>query len=222
MTKAKIKSAVEEVMRQLSDLDEGKDVALSFVSSRAICEFCETIGLKKSWAGRTIDEIAPLDKLMNVNVTPEEDANAILSLIMEMIEDNMFKSRGDEKFDKTIVNDYIKKSTKGFMGEPTFGHIWEFQYALAVELEHGRTQGTNVTNNHPLLTGLIVMAHLTEDKLYYARLMCMELEGELTNLIMDDKPNKDIAEAAKHLEHAKLYLGKRRSEKLKKDFPLPI
>ena len=39
----------------------------------------------------------------------------------------------------------------------------EFRKGLEVELEHGVTfTDANVTNNHPLLTGLIVMAHFKE------------------------------------------------------------
>ncbi|MBU2498591.1 MAG: hypothetical protein KKE57_06815, partial [Proteobacteria bacterium] len=36
----------------------------------------------------------------------------------------------------------------------------EFRHGLEVELEHGiQFKDANVTNNHPLLTGLIVLAH---------------------------------------------------------------
>jgi hypothetical protein len=49
-----------------------------------------------------------------------------------------------------------------------------------VELEHGtRFQDANVTNNHPLLTGKIVLAHLKETMDYYQRLEVAELEGDL-------------------------------------------
>ncbi len=37
----------------------------------------------------------------------------------------------------------------------------------------------NVTNNHPLLTGKIVLAHLKETMDYYRRLDVAELEGDL-------------------------------------------
>jgi len=38
-----------------------------------------------------------------------------------------------------------------------------FRQGLEVELEHGtRYQSANVTNNHPILTGKIVLAHLKE------------------------------------------------------------
>ncbi len=37
----------------------------------------------------------------------------------------------------------------------------------------------NVTNNHPLLTGKIVLAHLKETLDYYSRLEVAELEGDM-------------------------------------------
>ncbi|HMK64408.1 MAG TPA: DUF5661 family protein, partial [Thermodesulfobacteriota bacterium] len=47
----------------------------------------------------------------------------------------------------------------------------EFRAGLEVELEHGtRYKEANVTNNHPLLTGKIVVAHLKESLDYYQRL----------------------------------------------------
>ncbi|MEP7265781.1 MAG: DUF5661 family protein [Bacteroidota bacterium] len=55
----------------------------------------------------------------------------------------------------------------------------EFAYALKVELEHGRLKAVNVTNNHPFLTAMIALAHMTESLTYYKRLQIMEAEGEI-------------------------------------------
>lgn len=56
----------------------------------------------------------------------------------------------------------------------------EFRRGLEVELEHGlRFKDANVTNNHPLITGRIVLAHLKEMMDYYERLEVAELEGDL-------------------------------------------
>lgn len=56
----------------------------------------------------------------------------------------------------------------------------EFRVGLEVELEHGtRFPDANVTNNHPLLTGKIVLAHLKESMDYYQRLEVAELQGDL-------------------------------------------
>jgi hypothetical protein len=55
-----------------------------------------------------------------------------------------------------------------------------FQQGLAVELEHGLAfPDANVTNNHPVLTAKIVLAHLKEALDYYERLDVAELEGDM-------------------------------------------
>jgi hypothetical protein len=60
----------------------------------------------------------------------------------------------------------------------------EFCSGLEVELEHGMTfNDANVTNNHPILTGLIVLAHLKESLDYYRLLEVSELEGDLVKAI---------------------------------------
>lgn len=61
-----------------------------------------------------------------------------------------------------------------------------FIEGLRVELEHGtRFADANVTNNHPLLTGKIVLAHLKETMDYYKRILVAELEGDLLKAIQD-------------------------------------
>ena len=60
----------------------------------------------------------------------------------------------------------------------------EFCAGLEVELEHGmHFKDANVTNNHPLLTGLIVLAHFKESLEYYRLLEVAELEGDLLKAI---------------------------------------
>lgn len=55
-----------------------------------------------------------------------------------------------------------------------------FKQGLEVELEHGiQFTDANVTSNHPILTGRIVLAHLKEMLDYYVRLEVAELEGDL-------------------------------------------
>lgn len=47
----------------------------------------------------------------------------------------------------------------------------DFRKGLEVELEHGtRFDDANITNNHPVLTGKIVIAHLKETMDYYQRI----------------------------------------------------
>ena len=61
----------------------------------------------------------------------------------------------------------------------------DFRIGLEVELEHGtRFKDANVTNNHPLLTGKIVVAHLKETMDYYRRIDVAEIEGDLLKAIL--------------------------------------
>jgi hypothetical protein len=60
----------------------------------------------------------------------------------------------------------------------------DFCEGLQVELEHGITfKDANVTNNHPVLTGLIVLAHFKESLDYYKLLEVAELEGDLVKAV---------------------------------------
>ena len=60
----------------------------------------------------------------------------------------------------------------------------DFRHGLEVELEHGvRFEDANVTNNHPILTGKIVLAHLKESLDYYKRLEVAEIEGDLLKAV---------------------------------------
>ena len=55
----------------------------------------------------------------------------------------------------------------------------EFYSGVNVELEHGtRFSKTNVTNNDPILTGMIALAHLLEFPDYYKRLSVLEDEAK--------------------------------------------
>ena len=57
--------------------------------------------------------------------------------------------------------------------------IEQFRMGMDVELEHGRRDPqTNVTNDDPVTTGKIALAHLRELPDYYTRLAVMEGEGE--------------------------------------------
>ena len=57
--------------------------------------------------------------------------------------------------------------------------VEQFRKGMDVELEHGTVdKNTNVTNDDPLMTGKIALAHLNELPDYYDRLEKMEEEGE--------------------------------------------
>lgn len=58
-------------------------------------------------------------------------------------------------------------------------NVEQFRMGMDVELEHGtRDPHTNVTNDDPLTTGKIALAHLNEIPDYYTRLEKLEKEGE--------------------------------------------
>jgi len=90
----------------------------------------------------------------------------------------------------------------------------DFCKGLEVELEHGLRFGdANVTNNHPILTGKIVLAHLKESLDYYKRLEVAELEGDLLKALVA----KDLAKVKNlytKLTEAKLILGQAESDQL--------
>jgi hypothetical protein len=55
----------------------------------------------------------------------------------------------------------------------------QFRMGLEVELEHGRHDPrTNVTNDDPVMTGKIALAHLNEFPDYYTRLEAMERKAK--------------------------------------------
>lgn len=58
--------------------------------------------------------------------------------------------------------------------------VEQFRMGLDVELEHGtRDRSTNVTNDDPLTTGKIALAHLNEFPDYYERLEKLEEEAKI-------------------------------------------
>jgi hypothetical protein len=91
----------------------------------------------------------------------------------------------------------------------------DFKIGLEVELEHGLMfKQYNVTNNHPLLTGKIVMAHFMEMLDYYKRLDVAEIEGDLLKAVTAKNMDK-IQKYYKKLAQAKIILGKSEAEQLK-------
>jgi hypothetical protein len=57
--------------------------------------------------------------------------------------------------------------------------VEQFRRGMDVELEHGLVDPkTNVTNDDPMMTGKIALAHLNEFSDYYTRLDEMEEEAE--------------------------------------------
>jgi hypothetical protein len=92
----------------------------------------------------------------------------------------------------------------------------DFRKGLEVELEHGtRFDDANVTNNHPVLTGKIVLAHLKETMDYYQRIDVAELEGDLLKAIISGKIEK-IEDKFKKLIAAQVALNQAVGSQLRK------
>ena len=84
----------------------------------------------------------------------------------------------------------------------------DFRRGLEVELEHGvRFKDANVTNNHPVLTGKIVLAHLKETLDYYSRLEVAEIEGDILKAIKKGNLPK-VKALYRELAEAKAALGR--------------
>jgi len=91
-----------------------------------------------------------------------------------------------------------------------------FRKGLKVELEHGtRFEDANVTNNHPILTGKIVIAHLKETMDYYERIDVAEIEGDLLQAILSRNIDK-IESKYKKLIEAQNLLNQSVADQLKK------
>jgi hypothetical protein len=90
-----------------------------------------------------------------------------------------------------------------------------FRMGLEVELEHGTMfDDANVTNNHPILTGVIVLAHMKETLDYYERLDIAEVEGDLLKAVLSGNLDK-IERKYKKLIKAQSVLNKVVSAQLK-------
>ena len=92
----------------------------------------------------------------------------------------------------------------------------DFRQGLDVELEHGLAfEDANVTNNHPILTGKIVLAHLKESMDYYRRLEVAEIEGDLLKAAASEDAEKLMAKFRK-LVAARRTLAEAETEQLAK------
>lgn len=91
----------------------------------------------------------------------------------------------------TVSIDEARAILEEVGGEAGQIELEDFREGIQVELEHGtRFPDANVTNNHPILTGKIVLAHLKESLLYYKRLAVAELEGDLLKATKAKDANK--------------------------------
>jgi len=90
----------------------------------------------------------------------------------------------------------------------------EFRQGLEVELEHGTMfKDANVTNNHPIITGKIVLAHLKESLYYYKLLEVAEIEGDLLKDIASGNISKLKSRYIK-LSNARMVLSQEELDRL--------
>lgn len=108
----------------------------------------------------------------------------------------------------TATKDEAKKVLAAVNTEKMPIDVEEFLIGLDVELEHGtRFKDANVTNNHPMVTGMIVLAHMKESLDYYKLLDVAEAEGDLAKGVGAGDVAK-IKKYYKKLAEAKIVLAK--------------
>jgi len=150
---------------------------------------------------------------------PENDPNIEEARVIGRL---VFKDLSDEKetdVDLSTMNNV--ESIKAYLnpaGKYEAFNMEEFAFALKVELEHGKIKDVNVTNNHPFLTAMIALAHMTESLTYYKRLKVMEAEGEIYEIMRKiessdsfekDKWYKELIKAEEELAEARAGLAER-------------
>ena len=80
---------------------------------------------------------------------------------------------------KTFTSEEAKKIGEQLGVDWSKFDVEQYRMGMNVELEHGSQDPvTNVTNDDPLTTGKIALAHINEFPDYYTRLKKMESEGE--------------------------------------------
>lgn len=142
-----------------------------------------------------------------------EEARAIRDVIYKDLNE-----KSDTSVDLSTMNnvDAIKAYLNPKSKYEEF-NMKEFAFALKVELEHGRVKDVNVTNNHPFLTAMIALAHMTETLTYYKRLQVMEGEGEVFEILRKiekstkgkEKLHTDLIEAENELIKSRKELTER-------------
>ncbi|MBE8724257.1 DUF5661 family protein [Flavobacterium hungaricum] len=146
------------------------------------------------------------------------------------IADVVFRDLNDKKHTdvdlSTMNNVHAIKAYLDPQSKHSDFNMEEFAFALKVELEHGKIKDVNVTNNHPFLTAMIALAHMTESLTYYKRLKVMEAEGEIYEILRKlehtavekEKWYEELAKAEQELNEARAGLA----ERLEKMDDIPV
>jgi hypothetical protein len=131
-----------------------------------------------------------------------DEARAIAAVVYKDLNENK-----DTDVDLSTMNNV--KAIKAYLNPQSRYerfNMEEFAFALKVELEHGRIKAVNVTNNHPFLTAMIALAHMTESLTYYKRLAVMETQAEIYEIM------RKIENATEGKEKWYIELGKAEKE----------
>ena len=194
---------------------DGKFVSLK----NDVTEFCEKYIKpvhRKNWDWSERDFDNPK------NEPTVDEARAIRNVIFKDL-----NSKKNTEVDLSTMNNV--DAIKAYL-DPKSKHeefnMKEFAFAIKVELEHGKLKAVNVTNNHPFLTAMIALAHMTETLTYYKRLKIMEAEGEIFEIMRKlsktrrgkEKLHEDLIKAEKELIEAKKELA----ERLEKMDDIPV
>jgi len=194
---------------------EGKFISLK----NDVTEFCEKyikpVRAKSwDWSERDFDDPK--------NDPTIAEARAIRNVIYKDL-----NSKKNTEVDLSTMNNV--EAIKAYL-DPKSKHeefnMEEFAYAIKVELEHGKLKAVNVTNNHPFLTAMIALAHMTETLVYYKRLQVMEAEGEIYELLRKLKKTRKgkekILEDLIKTENELLKAKKELAERLEKMDDIPV
>ena len=156
------------------------------------------------------------------NAPTIEEARAIRNIVYKDLNSKIFTD-----VDLSTIKNV--ESIKAFLN-PKSKHeefnMTEFAFSLKVELEHGRVKDVNVTNNHPFLTAMIVLAHMSESLTYYKRLKVMEAESkifELVRKIEQTKVGKDkLYQELFKAENEFIVAKKELAERMEKMDDIPV
>jgi hypothetical protein len=159
---------------------------------------------------------------------PENDPTVAEARAIGLVILNDLNNNKDTNVDLSTMNNVesIKAYLNPYSKHEAF-NMEEFAFALKVELEHGKIKDVNVTNNHPFLTAMIALAHMTESLTYYKRLKVMEAQGEIYEIMRKiekvnsdekDKWYKELIKAEEELTEARAGLA----ERLEKMDDIPV
>lgn len=110
--------------------------------------------------------------MINLNIYEQMKNQIMFANMMRSYDKRVSPKENFTIEEATLIAEYLNVRFDKF-------DVEQFKIGLNVELEHGNiNSATNVTNDDPILTGKIALAHLNEFSDYYKRLDKMEEEAE--------------------------------------------